>query len=308
MNHTAVSLLLLSALACFAAGCASPSKPLPPRLQEAAGYTEKAAAAFQAGCEAEAETLIRTALELNRSVDHRKGVAENLESLAVLLASQSRWEDAFRLLDEAETVHREEQHRESLFYNRLNRCRFYIQAGQLSHARRELERLQEESIPTRRIEASWLVVDGVLHLEEERYEEALSRFEHALKRLPPSEDPRAAASVYYHLARTYQGMGRTSEAMNRALEALAMDKAEGRTSGIGEDLLLLADLAQTMGREVQARDFRERAFYVFFYLGNAERVQSLVRSLEASQDHEVMERLHPYLERLESQGLQPLCP
>lgn len=296
------------AAALLLAACGSPPRPLPPRVEEAAAFSEKGVTAFRNGCVDEAEDYFLASLEIHRSLDDRTRIGQDLNRLSVLYAAQGRIDAALTFLDQAETINRNRNDVSALFANLLNRGRIHIRAGRWDEAAKALNEARLLSPLGEEELSSWFALKGYWHLEQDQTDDAVREFEEAEKRSRPETSPRAAAALELHLARAYQTMGRLTDASERAHRALELDKNASYAPGIGEDLMLLSVLTEQMGKLDQSADFAERAFYVHFYLGHEDKVRELIVTLERLKDDARLKRLDSYLKKGEREGFRPYCP
>jgi tetratricopeptide (TPR) repeat protein len=295
---------VLGVLACVASCVSSPPRKSP-REKEAVSLSERGMEAFSGGCLDKAETLFRASLELHRSMDDQEGVARDLNDLAVLYADRSRPDKALALLSEAESINRRREAASALLTNLLNRGEFCLRTGDIDCAERALGEatVLAEGLKDRGVEVKTL--EAFLLLAREDAQGAEDRFRDVLNRIKSRDNVSIEAAAHLGMARVCRETGRIPEAVEHAELALDMDKRSGCWRCVGDDLVLLGDLAEEAGRGERASEYLERAFYVVFYLGREDSVRELASRLKGEPAEE---RIQSYLERGEREGFNAYCP
>jgi tetratricopeptide (TPR) repeat protein len=258
------------------AGCGAPAKTGVDLQREAIAFNEAGYLYYRQSRFNLAQGKFEKALEYNRLIDRRSGIASNLNNLGVIAQAQGNLDEAVGRFQEALAVNRELNDPAAICETLNNLGLAYQSQGRLREANAAfLEALdQARQLPPGPLLALSLTHLGDVARARKDYMMALSYYHQALLADTAGKDPRGQALRQERLGRTFLDLKDYERADMYLQEALSEFRRLQDTDGIAavlKDLTLLAlargdqkaaqlngqlllGIYQTRGQEQEARE------------------------------------------------------
>jgi tetratricopeptide (TPR) repeat protein len=233
-----------------------------------------------------AEQKFTRALELNRLIDHRPGIAANLNNLGVLAQEQGD-------LARAETYYREALSIQQELGDPAGLCEALNNVGTVYQGKGDLRQAQEyyqkarawaEMLPPGPLLALSLTHFGDLARRQGDLQGALTYYHQALEIDQAKKDRLGQARRFERLGRTYLVMGAYGQASQYLQESLQEFRRQESTNGIIDTLDGLTRLALSQGERAQARDYGERLRKIYQTRGQDREIRRLEALLNGKED------------------------
>jgi len=239
----------------FLLGCGGPAKTGVDLKQEAIAFNDAGYQYYRQSRFDLAQGKFEKALEYNRLIDRRSGIAGNLNNLGVIAQTQGYLEEAVRLFKEALAVNRELNDPAAICETLNNLGRAYQGQGRLREANAVyLEALdQARQLPPGPLLALTLTHLGDVARAHKDYMPALNYYHQALMIDTGGKDRRGRALRQERLGRTFLDLKDYDRAAVYLKEALSEFRRLQDTDGIAAALKDLTFLALARGDNAEAR-------------------------------------------------------
>jgi len=278
---------ILSCLACWfllvglVAGCGARTR-LPDLRQQAVKYNDEGYQYYRESRWRLARHKFTQALDLNRLIDHRPGIAANLNNLGAVAQEQGELKDAARYYQEALTLQREIGDPAGLSEALNNLGTAYVGMGQWNEAR---DLYAEALTYTRRLRpgpllALTLTHQGDVARHDQNYPQALALYREALS-IDQARKNRAGMAIRWaRLGRTYLDMSDYISARLYLLRALEESRRQELTGGVIDALDGLTHLALAQDNRPEARLHGERLLKLYQARNQTQQAEKLAAILE----------------------------
>lgn len=277
----------LMALALLAAGCSS--APDPPdrildtqnRAAQLAGYGNNY---FSRGQYRQALLFFELSLRENLSIDYLPGIAQSHSSIGRVHLAHGALDDARFHFEEAHQIAISERSHRLLIQSYTNLGELLLHEGDDSGARRQFEQgielvsAQDTSLPA-----------AVLYHNLASLEHRQSNAAEARRLVELARAINRASSRWEELAANYSLMaaiesraGHQELALEHAYQALEHDKRMENSTGIAQDLAVIARIYGRMERPEEAHRYYRRAYHVYASLRLDERAIQMLEALEGT--------------------------
>jgi tetratricopeptide (TPR) repeat protein len=260
----------------FLLGCGGPAKTGVDLKKEAIAFNDAGYQYYRQSRFELAQGKFEKALDYNRLIDRRSGIAANLNNLGVIAQAQGNLDEAQRRFQEALAVNREQGDPAALCETLNNLGLAYQGQGRLREANAAyLEALdQARQLPPGPLLALTLTHLGDMARVHKDYTLALNYYHQALMADTGAKDPRGQALRQERLGRTFldlkdydRAAGYLKEALGefrrlqdtdgiaaalKGLTLLALARGDRQEADLNGNLLL--GLYQTRGQEQEARE------------------------------------------------------
>ncbi len=233
-----------------------------------------------------AQEKFRQALKLNRLIDHRGGIAANLNNLGVLAQERGDYQKAQAYFQEALGLQRQLADEAGICEALNNLGAVYQAQGRWGEAREFYQEARHYArmLPPGALLSLTLTRLGDVARHDRDYPKALSFYQEALAIDEDIQDGRGRAVRWERLGRTSLAVGNYNQANRLFLQALAEARRRENTQTIVDALdgLLLTALAQ--GDRGAARSYGERLIELYKVRGQekeARRVEELLGKTRA---------------------------
>jgi len=280
------ALILLSCclwlLGCLALGCGKAKTRLPDLRQEAVKLNDEGYQYYRESRWRLARHKFSQSLNLNRLIDHRPGIAANLNNLGAIAQEEGNLAEAAAFYDEALTIQREIGDPSGLCEALNNLGTVYAGLGRWSEAQNlYLEALSyARRLPPGPLLALSLTHQGDIARHNQDYVQALNLYREALT-IDQAKKNRAGMAVRWaRLGRTYLAMADYFSARQYLLMALEEFRRREMTTGIIDALDGLTTLALAQDNRHEAVLYGERLLEIYRVRGqtrDAERLESLLK-------------------------------
>jgi tetratricopeptide (TPR) repeat protein len=275
--YATISLLgFLCLLACLGLGCAAKTRR-PDLRQQAVKFNDEGYQYYRQSRWRLARHKFTRALDLNRLIDYRPGIAANLNNLGALAQEQGNLGDAARFYQEALTLQREIGNPAGLCETLNNLGTVYAGMGRWSEARNfYLEALDyARRLPPGPLLALTLTHQGDVALHDRNYQRALDLYREAL-RIDQARKNRAGMAIRYaRLGRVYLELSNYVTARQYLLSALEESRRLELTSGVIDALDGLTHLALAQDNRLEARRYGERLLKIYQARGQTRDAEKL---------------------------------
>jgi tetratricopeptide (TPR) repeat protein len=252
-------------LGCLAVGCGA-AKPRQPDLrQEAVKLNDQGYQYYRESRWRLAQTKFTQALNLNRLIDHRPGIAANLNNLGAIAQEQGNLGDAARFYQEALVLRREIGNPAEVCEALNNLGTVYAGLGRGTEAQNlYLEALgYARRLPPGPLLALTLTNQGDVARHDQNYPRALALYQEALD-IDQARKNRAGMAVRWaRLGRTYLELFDYISARRYLLMALEEFRRLEMTGGIIDALDGLTRLALAQDNRLEARLYGERLLEIY---------------------------------------------
>ena len=240
----------------FLLGCGGPAKTGVDLKREAIAFNDAGYEYYRQSRFDLAQAKFEKALDFNRLIDRREGIAANLNNLGVIAQAQGNPEQAIGRFQEALAVNRERGDPAALCETLNNLGRAYQGQGRLREAGAAyLEALdQARQLPPGPLLALTLTHLGDVARVHKDYMLALNYYHQALTADIGAKDPRGQARRQERLGRTFLDLKDYDRAEEYLQEALGEFRRLQATDGIAAALKGLTLLALARG-DRQAAEF-----------------------------------------------------
>jgi len=247
------------------------NKQEPTVVSEARSYSRKGHEAYREGKLESANQAYGHALKLHHAIDDSTGIIRDLINLAVVNKASGRRANAIECLDAIDryVTTLEASGSESPRSKELNELlleagwmRAYLgcDAGRPQKARHQLARAaQRYGAPGRKLAGRFLNLEARLDLEEGDPASGLITATRALKANKRTRDPNEIADSYRIIGRALIQTGSPERAQTSFEHALEIDREQGRSSKVVDDLLGMAYASHAAGNPLQAHAAADRA-------------------------------------------------
>jgi tetratricopeptide (TPR) repeat protein len=238
----------------FLLGCGGPAKTGVDLKSEAIAFNDAGYQYYRESRFDLAQGKFEKALDYNRLIDRRSGIAANLNNLGVIAQAQGDPEQATRRFQEALAVNREQGDPAALCETLNNLGRAYQAQGRLPEASAAyLEALdQARQLPPGPLLALTLTHLGDVARIHKDYMLALNYYHQALTADTGAKDPRGQARLQERLGRTFLDLKDYDRAEIYLQEALGECRRLQDTDGIAAALKGLTLLALARGDRQEA--------------------------------------------------------
>lgn len=269
-------------LGSLALGCGRAKTRLPDLRQEAVKLNDEGYQYYRESRWRLARHKFIQSLNLNRLIDHRPGIAANLNNLGAIAQEQGNLAEAATFYEEALTIQREIGNPSGLCETLNNLGTVYVGLGRWSEA----ENLYLEALGyARRLRPGPLLALSLTHQGDiarhnQDYVLALNLYREALK-IDQAKKNRAGMAVRWaRLGRTYLVLGEYFSARQFFLMALEEFRRREMTTGIIDALDGLTTLALAQDNRYEAELYGERLLEIYRVRSqtqDAERLESLLK-------------------------------
>lgn len=284
-------------MACLAAGCGA-AKKRPDLRQQAVKLNDEGYQYYRQSRWRLARHKFTQALNLNRLIDYRPGIAANLNNLGALAQEQGDRADAARFYQEALALQREIGDPAGLCEALNNLGTVHAGLGRWPEARNlYLEALgYARRLRPGPLLALTLTHQGDVARHDRNYLHALDLYREAL-RLDQARKNRAGMAIRWaRLGRTYLEMSAYVSARQYLLQALEESRRQELTSGVIDALDGLTRLALAQNNRPQARLYGERLLKIYQARGQtreAEKLTEILRPRKQLQEPEPQNSYRP---------------
>ena len=238
----------------FLLGCGGPAKTGVDLKSEAIAFNDAGYQYYRQSRFDLAQGKFEKALDYNRLIDRREGIAANLNNLGVIAQAQGNLEQAGGRFQEALAVNRERGDPAAIAETLNNLGRVYQAQGRLPEANAAyLEALdQARQLPPGPLSALTLTHLGDVARVHKDYMLALNYYHQALMADTGAKDPRGQARRQERLGRTFLDLKDYDRAEEYLKEALSEFRRLQDTDGIAAALKGLTLLALARGDRQEA--------------------------------------------------------
>ncbi len=238
----------------FLLGCGGPAKTGVDLKREAVAFNDAGYQYYRQSRFDLAQGKFEKALDYNRLIDRREGIAANLNNLGVIAQAQGNLELAGRRFQEALAVNRERNDPAALAETLNNLGMAYQGQGRLPEANAAyLEALEQaRQLPSGPLVALTLTHLGDVARVHKDYMLALNYYHQALMADTGGKDPRGQALRQERLGRTFLDLKDYDRAEMYLTEALVEFRRLQDTDGIAASLKGLTLLALARGDRQEA--------------------------------------------------------
>jgi tetratricopeptide (TPR) repeat protein len=266
------------------AGCGGPAKTGVDLKSEAIAFNDAGYQYYRQSRFDLAQGKFEKALDYNRLIDRREGIAANLNNLGVIAQAQGDPAQARRRFQEALAVNRERGDPAALCETLNNLGRVYQEQGRLPEANAAyLEALdQARQLPPGPLLALTLTHLGDVARGHKDYMLALNYYHQALMADTGAKDPRGQARRQERLGRTFLDLKDYDRAEGYLKEALSEFRRLQETDGIAATLKDLTLLALARGDRQEAELNGNLLLGIYQARGQEQEAQELKALLKRS--------------------------
>jgi len=272
----------LGLLGSLALGCGKAKTRLPDLRQEAVKLNDEGYQYYRESRWRLARHKFTQSLNLNRLIDHRPGIAANLNNLGAVAQEQGNLAEAAAFYGEALAIQREIGDPSGLCEALNNLGTVYVGLGRWSEA----ENLYLEALGyARRLRpgpllALTLTHQGDVARHDQNYPRALDLYREALS-LDQARKNRAGMAVRWaRLGRTYLDLSEYVAARRYLLTALEESRRQEFTSGVLDALDGLTHLALAQDVRLEAQLYGERLLKLYQARGQTREAEKIKELLE----------------------------
>jgi tetratricopeptide (TPR) repeat protein len=272
-------------------GCGKAKSRLPDLRQQAVKFNDEGYQYYREAKWRLARHKFIQALELNRLIDHRPGIASNLNNLGALAQVQGNLEEADRFYQEALTIQRQIGQPAGLCEVLNNLGTAYAGLGRWPEARDlYLEALgYARQLRPGPLLALTLTHQGDVARHDRNYSRALDLYREALHVDRIRKNWAGMAVRWARLGRTYLDMSAFVSARQYLLQALEKSRRQELTSGIIDALDGLTHLALAQNNLPEARLYGERLLKLYQARDQTRPAEKLRELLRSAKQQEAME-------------------
>lgn len=271
-------------LCCLLTGCGGPAKPKVIDLrQEAVKLNDEGYQYYRESKWRLAQGKFAEALKLNRLIDHRPGIASNLNNLGAIAQAQGKLSEAEKYYRDALIIQQETGDGTGIC-EALNNLGTVL-AGQGRWA--EADNLYRQALeyarslrPPAPLLALTLTHQGDVARHRKDYQQALEFYQQALAIDTAGKNREGRAVRWGRLGRTYLDLSEYASARQYLLKALEEFRSLQRTDGIADALNGLVALALAQGDRPEAQLYGQRLVKIYQARGQAreaERLEALLK-------------------------------
>jgi tetratricopeptide (TPR) repeat protein len=289
------ALVLLSCclwlLGCLALGCGKAKTKLPDLRQEAVKLNDEGYQYYRESRWRLARHKFTQSLNLNRLIDHRPGIAANLNNLGALAQEQGNLAEAAAFYDEALAIQREIGDPSGLCEALNNLGTVYVGLGRWSEAQNlYLESLgYARRLPPGPLLALSLTHQGDIARHNQDYVQALNLYREALT-IDQAKKNRAGMAVRWaRLGRTYLAMADYFTTRRYFLMALEEFRRQQMTTGVIDALDGLTTLALAQDNRYEAELYGDRLLEIYRVRGQTREAEKLTEILKLGKKQEGIE-------------------
>ncbi len=272
-----VFLLLLAMLISGCGGGRTAQGP-PDYLQSAAKAMARGISYYQRGCYDRSIEFLFRAHEQYAAADERAGAAAVLNNIGNVYRARKELSASMLYYDAAAELFAKISEDGGRSRALVNRASVLIEEGRLGEAEKDLAAARSGAKKGGSPNPTWRMIHGILLFRKGEPVAAEQELRRSLKRAGSDE----AACVHYALARLLLETGRHAEAEKHAAAALTGDYSQGAVRKTADDLLLLGEIRQRLGRTEGAADAYGRAMKIYALLGDAKNVEESARRMEST--------------------------
>lgn len=274
---------LLLLLCCLAIGCGGAAKSRVVDLrQEAVKLNDEGYQYYRESRWRLAQNKFVEALKLNRLIDHRPGIAANLNNLGAVAQERGNLVEAEKFYRDALTIQQEMGNAAGIGEALNNLGTVYAGLGRWPEAESLYQQAlgYARSLPPGPLLALTLTRQGDAARRHKNYPQALDLYQQALAIDTKGKDKEGMAVRWGRLGRTYLDLQDYSSARRYLLMALEEFRRLQRTSGIIDALDGLVALALAQGDRTEAQLYGKRLLKIYQIRGQTremERLEALLK-------------------------------
>jgi tetratricopeptide (TPR) repeat protein len=275
--------LCLCLLCCLALGCGGAAKSkLVDLRQEAVKLNDEGYQYYRESRWRLAQNKFTEALKLNRLIDHRQGIASNLNNLGAVAQEQGNLSDAEKFYQNALTIQQETGNGAGICEALNNLGTVYAGLGRWAEAGNFYQQAlgYAQSLPPGPLLALTLTHQGDVARHQKNYQQALDLYQQALAIDTRGKDRDGQAVRWGRLGRAYLEMSDYASARQYLHMSLEEYRRLQRTNGIVDALDGLVALALAQGDRPEAQLYGERLLKIYQARGQtpeAERLEALLK-------------------------------
>ncbi len=228
--------------------------------------------------------LLRMSLNYNRGIDRIPAVAENLNDLGVLTMSMGDNAAAKRYLEEALGIYEGIGDKVGIHSTRLNLASLKVRQGDKASAMGDLKTIVQEAersnLPAIAGSANNEIAQSLVR--EKKYKEAQVLFEKALSLHQRAKAVIQQSMSLHNLGDVEIELGLYAKAKDHLEQAIGIDKQRELWPSLGDDLFLLGRMWEGLKDHAKAALHYERAFYVYRFVGNPEKMDAARDAIKRS--------------------------
>ena len=275
-------LLCAILLCCLAIGCGGQARSRVDLRQEAVKLNDEGYQYYRESRWRLAQNKFNEALKLNRLIDHRPGIASNLNNLGAIAQEQGKLADAEKYYRDALIIQQENGDGDGICEALNNLGTVYAAQGRWSEAANLYQQAlgYVSSQPRSPILALTLMHQGDVARRQKNYQQALDSYQQALAIDTKGKDREGQAVRWGRLGRTYLEMSDYTSARRYLEMSLNEFRRLQRTNGIVDALDSLVTLCLAQGDRPGAQLYGQRLLKIYqarHQTQEAERLQALLQ-------------------------------
>jgi tetratricopeptide (TPR) repeat protein len=276
------SQLCLVSICCLTLGCGAAKPQVVDLRQEAVKLNDEGYQYYRESKWRPAQAKFAEALKLNRLIDHRPGIAANLNNLAAIAQEQGNLAEAERYYRDALTMQLEAGNGAGIAEALNNLGTVYADQGRWNEADNLYQQAlaYARSLPPGPLLALTLTHQGDVARHQKNYQQALDLYQQALAIDTAGKNREGLAVRWGRLGRTYLAMSAYPSASRYLHLSLEEFRRLQRTNGIIDALDGLVALALAQGDRPEAQLYGQRLLKIYQSRGQtreAERLEALLK-------------------------------
>jgi tetratricopeptide (TPR) repeat protein len=255
----------LALLCCLAIGCGAAKTKLVDLRQEAVRLNDEGYQYYRESKWRLAQNKFNEALKLNRLIDHRPGIAANLNNLGAIAQEQGKLADAEKYYRNALTIQLEAGDGAGICEALNNLGTVYAAQGRWTEASNLYQQAlgYVSSQPRSPLLSLTLMHQGDVARYQKNYQQALDLYQQALAIDTKGRDRGGQAVRWGRLGQTYLEMSDFASARSYLEMSLQEFRRLQRTNGIVDALNGLVTLFLAQGDRPQAQLYGERLLKIY---------------------------------------------
>ena len=273
----------LGLLCCLAVGCGGAGTSRVDMRQDAVARNDEGYQYYRESKWRPAQAKFAEALKLNRLIDHRPGIAANLNNLGAIAQEQGSLAEAEKYYRDALTMQLEAGNGTGIAEALNNLGTVYAGQGRWNEA----DNLYQQALGYARslpapcpLLALTLTHQGDVARHRKNYQQALDLYQQALAIDTAGRNREGMAVRWGRLGRTYLDLGEYASARQHLTKALEEFRCQQRTNGIVDTLDALVNLSLAQGDRSGAQLYGQRLLKIYQARGQtreAERLEALLQ-------------------------------
>lgn len=263
----------------LACGSSNSAKKIPEPLTTGIHEITKGITQYKKGCYKDALPYFFKAHELFTATDHQRGVAMSYNNIGNVYRASGDNKSAVLFFKESFLIYENIGDAKGVVQVLSNKAATLIDDGMLEDATKTLNAAKDIAKKNKILFGPLLNTEGILFIKKKEYTSAEKVLQTALTMVDP-ENFSEFATVNFTLGNLMLETQRYEQAISFFETALKADRLSGFSKGIADDLAAIGSTLLLQKKNNLAVNFLKRSLKIYALLGNQKKVHHIMQQLE----------------------------